>query len=231
MSTVDTQPTRTDFSELLVRTLAGVRERVVALAIGTMILALGVLGSLRGGAGLHGFDLDAEKNIPSAFSAALPIAAGILALVLAPRVAKGRQRLAWYALAGAFVWMGFDEFAQVHETLERITGIDWQILYAPLVVVIAVAWFNVLRTLWPVVRARLMLIGGAAAWFLAQIIEQVQWNGDQRRSGYTEMMGAEELLEMAGSALFLLSMLAALRALGARGEAGLGQEHVSDAEA
>jgi hypothetical protein len=227
VSTVDTQPTRTDFSELLVRTVAGVRVRVAALAIGTMILALGVLGSLRGGAGIRGFDLDAEENIPSAFSAVLPIGAGILAFVLAPRVAKGRQRLAWYALAGAFVWMGFDEFAQVHETLERITGIDWQILYAPFVVVIAVAWFNVLRTVWPVAPARLMLIGGAAAWFLAQILEQVQWNGDQRRSGYTEMMVAEELLEMAGSALFLLSMLAALRALEARRGAGLGQEPVN----
>jgi hypothetical protein len=110
------------------------------------------------------------------------------------------------------VYLGFDEFLEVHEKLERAASVDWQLLYAPAALVLAAAFVVVLRTIWPIQLPRTLLLAGIAAWIAAQILEQVQWDGDRRVSGYRPMMISEELLEMAGSALFALAMLSAIQA-------------------
>jgi hypothetical protein len=200
-----------DSTPLFTRTVARADERLVALIVAGAIAAFGVLGSVSS-EGVHGFDLDAEVNFPSAFSAFLLFAAGALTIIGGQTLGSGRARVAWFALGVGYVFLGFDEFFEVHEALERATSVDWQLLYVPAAVVLAPAFVLVLRAVWPIALPRQLLLAGVAAWIAAQVLEQVQWDGDRRVSGYRPMMISEELLEMAGSALFALAMLSAIRA-------------------
>jgi hypothetical protein len=200
-----------DSTPLFPRTAVRAEDRLVALIIAAAIAAFGVLGSV-GSEGVRGFDLDAEVNFPSAFSAFLLFWAGALTVAAGQAWASGRARIAWFLLGIGYVYLGFDEFLEVHEKLERAASVDWQLLYAPAALVLAAAFVVVLRTIWPIQLPRTLLLAGIAAWIAAQILEQVQWDGDRRVSGYRPMMISEELLEMAGSALFALAMLSAIQA-------------------
>jgi hypothetical protein len=65
------------------------------------------------------------------------------------------------------------------------------------------------------IAATLLLCGGGTLWFLAQVLEHLQWagpHGDVKVAHYVAMMIPEELGEMCGSALFLLSALVVLKA-------------------
>lgn len=184
--------------------------KTAALILAGVIVSLGVLGVLavpahgQDDTWLRWVDLDRELNLPMLFSAFLLAANGWLVYLL---VRAGRLKRAVLGLAVFFVFMAFDEMLKIHETLEKWTGIDWQILYLPLVLAAGIGWlFLWLKGDWP---ARLLWTGGAACWVLAQGLEAIQWGGfegDQRVDGYMVMMVAEELLEMAGSSLFLLTL-------------------------
>lgn len=197
------------------------RDRDILLPLAVAILLFGVGGVVTqslGGVGFGPkrlFNLDEEVNAPAAFSTGLLLVAGGLALVAASgratpgprgRVAIGRRSA--LAFSALFVLMAVDEGAQAHESLERLTGVDWQILYAPVMLGAAVVWLIVVRQLSGERRARSLLIGGAAAWGLAQTFEALQWNGDEVIAW---MIIPEEMLEMVGSTLFILSFVSLLR--------------------
>lgn len=151
-------------------------------------------------------DLDGERNLPTLYSAALLLVSGAAFSLLVQRRILPRSTL---ALATLFLLMSADEALTVHESLERSSGIDWQLLYAPLILAGGLAALHVLHVI-PSRSASMLLLIGIAAWGESQILEFAQWDGDIPRLGYGRLMFAEEVLEMLGSALFLLSALSLL---------------------
>jgi hypothetical protein len=89
-----------------------------------------------------------------------------------------------------------------------VTGVSWQVFYAPVVVSAALAWFVVLRRL-PLGSARALWVGGAAAWLASQVFEAVQWDGDRLAHRWTFV--PEEMLEMIGTLAWGLALVIALR--------------------
>ncbi len=195
----------------------GGRQAVSAQAFAAVVLAvIVILAAL--GFGVHhagvpsAFDLDGEYDVPALWS-------GLLLLAAAAATWSARHRLGRRVVAVAvlFAFMGVDEVVSIHERLETATGVDWPLLYLPLIVVGGVAWLRVLRRLrgdgeggsasrlpaW-------VWVLGAAAWGVAQLLEFWEWDGDVKRAQYFPKMYLEESLEMLGSAAWLLAMLLAV---------------------
>ena len=122
-----------------------------------------------------------------------------------------RGRLVGWVLAVAGLWglLGVDEAYAIHERLERVTGIDWQVLYAPIAFAGLLLFLALLRTTRGTPKQ--LLTAGALGWGPSQVLELVQNWGGEPAALYDWYMVPEELLEMAGSALFVLAMLLILR--------------------
>jgi hypothetical protein len=155
-----------------------------------LLYELGVVGWAR-------FSLDREYTPASIWSALLLL----FAAIAAARAARTRDGFARGSLAVLFAFMACDEAFGVHESLEKATGVDWQVLFAPIVALAAIAFFVVLRG---IVRRDVWwaLIGGAGAWTVAQLFEKLEWHGAIEQPHYRAMMLSEETLEMLGSTLF-----------------------------
>ena len=188
----------------MVRALPGLLRSRLALGLALAVAVMAVLGVIAERSdGLDAFDLDGELVVPAFFSAGLLAAAAIAAW-------RARPAARWAVVfAVLFAFMAGDELSGMHEALADVVGVRWPVLYAPLILAAGVAWLRAMRTLLgdrdP---AALLLFGGAAAWFLAQVLEAVQWKDGEHVAGYYPMMYVEETLEMAGSALFLLTFVA-----------------------
>lgn len=196
--------------------------RVAAVGTGTILL-LAVLGvGFLEGLLPSAFDLDAEGNVPAAFSGLLLLAGAGGGFVVARRVA-GWERVGVLGLAAMLGLMAFDEVFMLHERLERVTGIHWQLLYLPLIAAGAVGWLLVMRLSSRRSAGAPLLVGAAACWVAAQVLERLEWYGGKPLSdteyqarladtGYQVLVVIEETLEMTGSLLFLVTFLV-LRAL------------------
>ena len=187
--------------------------RRAAVAAGAVVLLAGILGVLHivfePRFGL--FDLNGERNAPAAFTAALWVCAAALALLLG-RAEDGRAARIWTGLSVPLVLAGADEFAEIHERLERITGIDWQILYSPIAIVAAVLWVLVGRRLRTLGTGFGLFAAGTICGVASQVLEAIEYDAHDRRvAGFDEIVVAEELLEMCGVLLVGLALLAALR--------------------
>ena len=184
--------------------------RVVATIGAIVIVSLAVLAALYRGE-VRLLSLGEEFTIPAAVSGLLLLAAAVAALLVA-RLWSGSRAGARAALALAcfFAFMALDEMLFLHERLETWTGIDWQVLYLPVALIGGVAWLMVLRRLFAYPHAAGLFVAGAAAWVVSQAIELVQWNGDVLV--YPWLNFPEETLEMTGSLLFALGLLAGLQA-------------------
>lgn len=184
--------------------------RLLAGAGVIVIAALAALGVLYGDE-VRLVSLGAEFTIPAAVSGGILLMAA-LAAVLASSLWPGPRANARAAIALAclFALMALDEMFYFHERLETWTGIDWQVLYLPVALVGGVAWLMVLRRLLVYPHAAWLFVGGAVAWVASQGIELVQWDGDVLV--YPWLTFPEETLEMTGSLLFALGLLAGLQA-------------------
>jgi hypothetical protein len=186
----------------------------VALAVGAVIVFLGTLGALHllaPSMPLSAFSLDGERTVPAVFSAALLLGAGALAWRIS--VGEGARSLGsagfWRFMGAFFAFMALDELLAIHERVSAsVTGISWQVFYAPATVSAVIAWSVILRRL-PSGTVRGMWVAGAGAWFVSQLIEAFQWDGNRLVHEWTFV--PEEMLEMAGSLLWGLSLLIALR--------------------
>ncbi|GIG29388.1 hypothetical protein [Cellulomonas marina] len=146
---------------------------------------------------------DDERTIPAAWSAMMLLAAAAVAV---PAAVRSSRLYAWVA-AGALL-MAADEWAALHETLERDLGVDWQVLYAPLGVVAVVLAVLLLRRLWRTDRRTLaLLVVVAALWGTSQVLEAFEWDGDVQRAGYVGKMLVEEALETTGSLVLAIALL------------------------
>jgi hypothetical protein len=190
--------------------------RRIAYVVFGGIAVMAILGTFqRLGWGFGLFDLDGEGKPAPAWSALVLAGAGTLALLLSRM--DGELRLPWRVLGFFFLFMALDECATLHEHAETATKIDWQYLWSPIVLVGGVAWLAGLRRIWPLSRERMLLMAGAACWLIAQIDEHFQSNPDQGRvAGYGALSAVEEILEVTGSALFLLALLGVVKAIANR---------------
>lgn len=148
---------------------------------------------------------------PALASGLLLVLAALLTWATAP-LYGGRAAWAVRGLSIALAWMSLDELLGLHESLETATGIDWQLLYLPLVALIALPSAVLLWHQWHRARAAAaMFVAGGVCWAVAQVLEFLEWDGDVSRPGYLGMMVVEECLEALGSALFAWSALVVLR--------------------
>ncbi len=163
------------------------------------------------GAHLHGWNLDGEMNLPTAFSGLLLAAACGCGLIVATESAS--VGLAPHRLVPVAVLIGsmsLDEVWQLHERLQTWTGINWEALYVPVFAVAGVLGLSLLPRLRRCGAAGLLFVLGGIAWGIAQVIEYFQWDGRYTLVAPWSIV-PEECLEMTGSLLFLLAFLAIAR--------------------
>lgn len=169
---------------------------------------LGILGAEAVDGEAHSlFNMDRELNPATAFSSFLLLLGGVLAIrairrgILPSKAAGG--------IAFLFIFMAMDESLKIHETAEKLLKVDWQILYLPILLFAGISWVllwfrgdRLFRWLW---------FAGAAAWVCSQLLEAGQWgwwwgDGDSKADSYHLLVIWEEILEMAGSALFCVAL-------------------------
>jgi hypothetical protein len=186
--------------------------RDLILVLGAWILVLALAGSGLAGQPVWQLNLDGEANVPTATSTLLLLAAASLAWLLADH-ARGRRRhvIGARALALFFVFMAIDEAVSLHERPEQWTGVAWQYFYLPVILCGAVAWFFAA----PLVQAgpaRAAFAAAPAAWLAAPLLDKLAFTAPMESATYRVLTGAEEVLEMTGSVLFIVALLISLRA-------------------
>ncbi|MGH2978258.1 MAG: hypothetical protein ACRDLQ_01300, partial [Solirubrobacterales bacterium] len=216
----DPAPAGSRDSNLAIARAAVGRIDMQALLIGLAFVAVvfGILGAIvyPGGGDLRVFDLNKEQTFPATFSGVLLLAAAGLALLnglVRSETAAGRRW--WIVLALVFAFLGIDEIAALHEAVQDRVNVWGQAVLMPVVLVGVYAWWVTLRQLRSEPPAGTLFLLGAAAWIVSQGIDAAfneHW-------GWTIV--PEELFEMAGSAMFGLALLVALRKLVARETAPL----------
>lgn len=186
---------------------------VVAIICGLGIVLLVVMGILQRVAfpdwGLA--NLDSEVSAATFFSATLLWATAFWWLLVAMTV-RPRARAIWVWWA-VLAWLALDEGSAIHEKLERWSGIDWELLYIPVMVLGGLAWWGVFRRYWDQSPIAALLAAGAGVWIAVLVLELVQnWGGAPVRAEiYVPTMITEEALEMIGSAVLLIGGMLALQ--------------------
>jgi hypothetical protein len=189
-----------------------IRPGVVAGISGIAIGSLVAVGTLQRTSYPHwaAANLDSEISVATWFSAGLLWIAAFWWLLVA--VNANPPSLALWFWWPILAWLALDEGNAFHERLERWAGIDWQLLYIPVMSVAAGTWALVVRRFRGERRIVELMIGGAAGWGVALILELVQnWGGAPVSAPiYNPAMIIEEALEMIGSTLVLVAAMLAL---------------------
>jgi len=157
--------------------------------------------------GWQGANLDSEASVATWFSAALLWSAASCWLLVA---ATARPRLpALWIWPGLLAWLALDEGNALHERLERWSGIDWQLLYLPVLGIAAATWWRLVRRYRTQRSTVGLLVAGAAAWATALLLELIQnWGGSPVTAAiYDPAMITEEALEMIGSTMVLIAAI------------------------
>lgn len=170
------------------------------------------------------FSVDRESNVSAFFSALLLIAASALlaGISMLSRAQTSRDHRYWLALAAGFLFMAFDEIAEVHERLiepirNMLGGGDLGVLYyawvIPGVAVVMLCGGIFFRFWWNLPPRVRFLIFIAAGLYLGGAVG-VELVGGK----HAEMFGTanlkyvclttiEETLEITGSILFIKALL------------------------
>jgi hypothetical protein len=182
--------------------------RALLIGLALLMALFAIMGAVvyPGGGDLRAFDVNKEQTFPATFSGILLLAAGGLALLngLVRSDTRAGRRW-WIVLALVLAFLGLDEIAALHEAIQDRVHVWGQAVLAPVVLVGVYAWWATLKQLWSEPPAGMLFVLGAGAWIVSQLIDarlNEEW-------GWTVI--PEELLEMAGSALFGLALLVALR--------------------
>ncbi|TFG89134.1 MAG: hypothetical protein E4H17_01180 [Gemmatimonadales bacterium] len=188
--------------------------RALAAAIGFLALIGGVLivfdleflGPVQNASSpLEWFDLNQELTFPAYFSGVLLLVmAGLAQFVSSMPAARLGSGTPWVLMALIVSLLAFDEVVDLHGRAQRATEVEAQVLLAPLILVAAVVGLVLLRRVWSQRVVRTMFLGGAVAWGLAMAIDPSTHPG-------SPLAFPEEVLEMTGSALFVLALLALAR--------------------
>lgn len=208
----------------------GFAPRQVARALATAIAVLICLGigvatlevafardHIFGLAGLA--NLNGERNLPAWFSSAQLLTAGGLSLMVA-LMGPRREARRWQLLGVIFVLLSLDEAASLHEQfnspLRAVVGdvpalyFPWVALGAALALVVAAVELPLLAAL-PrgtrrcIVAAGACFVGGAVG--LEILAAPLYAAGATSSALHASLVIAEESLEMAGIALFIVTLL------------------------
>ena len=169
------------------------------------------------------FFIDAEKNLPSGFSALLLLIAAQLLCIIAVLEKKraGTDTGYWILLAAGFAFMAADEALAFHERLMRpmrnLLGEDLGIFHfawvIPGIVLVLVLTPFMLRFLWRLpARTRRYFVVAAVLYLGGAIGFELVGSGFAAVHGihnlpYTMIATVEEGLEMAGAIVFIRALL------------------------
>lgn len=216
---------------VLMVTMAIVAALAAAHAMFVIVLPAS-LGAERGFAGLRAFfNMGAEANLPTWWSACLLLAAAAMLMLIAAHARSEGDRFAphWFVLGCGFVYLSADEGAQLHEGViasmwllffERSPGVRYYVWYAPalpVLLLLAYAFAGYFRQLPPRYR---ILFAASALLFLGGAIGVEMVEATLAYTGAVHLMPlsqlVEETMEMAGTSLFLYSLVHYLSGLDAQ---------------
>ncbi|MFO1187847.1 MAG: hypothetical protein U1E87_10620 [Alphaproteobacteria bacterium] len=196
------------------------------------------------------FNFDEEANAPAWYSSFLLLLGAAVSALAAVHCASGRRELVkyWLFLAFAFVFLSFDETAQVHELLGRVqkyvlhssiagvSSFNWTVTYAALVLVFGLAYLNFLMKLQRAIA--LLLVGSGALYVagalgmevVAATIAQIyraahpaSGNAFMVTQPYLLEVTIEETMEFLAEILFVYAVLKYLEVSGAKIEFTFGR--------
>lgn len=167
------------------------------------------------------FNVDWEANVPTWYSSIALFAVAVLVIYIVSLKPPGDRYLwHWKLLAAAFVYLSLDEFAQLHETVNRPIREAFNtdgFLYYPWVVVAALClvvfvavyarflWHLPPRTRWLFILSGAIFVSGAI------VIESLSSYYETRHGikslSYQLAMTVEEFCEMTGVAIFIYALL------------------------
>jgi hypothetical protein len=166
----------------------------------------------------HLMDLGREGSLPTWYASMQLAAAGMLLSIIAVSKVRGREKhaIAWCVLSAGFLFMSFDEAAEVHETWgkfvsavprEGIFYFSWVVVAIPLCVGLFIFFIGLLRSLSARTRNGMLL---SAAVFLGgvlgmELVSGVYLDGIGIRNSLTYSMlnVLENGMELLGIALFI----------------------------
>lgn len=169
------------------------------------------------------FNLDVEKNVPSVYSALLLFSSGFLLILISNRTRKLKKKFAshWFFLGVVFMFLAYDEFFAIHETLVEpireslntsgLLYFAWIIPYIIFIVILFLAYLKFLKDLPKdiyikfIASGSLFIFGGIIIEsFGGKYIESHLW---QKDNIWFAMITFEEMFEIIGISLFLYTLL------------------------
>jgi hypothetical protein len=192
-------------------------------------------------------DLDAESNLPTWFASMSLLACALLLgrIAARTRAAGGRFAGHWRALAVMFVVLSLDESARLHEHLGRLQGVwdthgvfyfAWVIPGALAVLAVTAVFARFLFQLPAATRGR-FLAAGTVFVAGALVVEAISgWRAEtmgMNNMTHSLIATVEEVLELAGVAMFLVALLRHLRGMapGVPGaEVAVDRSHATEAK-
>jgi hypothetical protein len=190
---------------------APVRWRQAALLLAIAVVGLSILGAFYDLTGrLHWFDVSGEVRegglfVPVLFSWAVLFSAGVAYVLRARWAETNAEQYAWLGLGLFLAFMAFDELLMIHETVENRLGVDWQLLYLPVVAVGGIAYLWLLRDMPRWSLGQVMFLAAAGLWCFSQVLEKLEFtDGDVPVAHYRVYDGLEKVVQFTGSTLFLL---------------------------
>jgi hypothetical protein len=170
-------------------------------------------------AALQWFDVNSERNVPTAWSALLLLTCAGAAALLAGR---GRRDTGWVLVAVTCAFLALDESFELHERLGGLgTSVAddrlhfaWVVPGGALACLVGLVLLQRLRAQHPEVLRRLVVAGAvylSGALVLEALSGQVLRAHGAGGKAYTLVTSVEEGLEMAGASLLLAALLLQLR--------------------
>ncbi len=209
----------------LARPLLLVSAAVVLMSLAVTVAAWRLQVAAPGSApiaALRWFDVNSERNVPTAWSALLLLACAVVAALLAVRgTGSAVPGSGWVLVSGTCAFLAVDESFEVHERLGGLgaTVTDdrlhfaWVVPGAALATVVGLVLLRRLRAQPVQVRRRLVAAGAVyltGALVLETASGQVLRTFGAGGTAYTLVTSVEEGLEMAGASLLLAALLVQL---------------------
>lgn len=168
---------------------------------------------------LRWFDVNSERNVPTAWSAFLLLGSAVTAALLV--LARSRGRLGWLLVSAVAAYLALDEGLELHERLNDVgrtltddrVHFAWVVPGAVAAAAVGLVLLRQLRSQSAEVRRRLVLAG--VVYLSGAVVVEVVSGQVLRAVGggraYVLVTSLEEGLEMAGAALLLAALLCELR--------------------